>query len=81
MARGIVRGGKNEGGGGGDVPVLTGDANPSDVLAGKTFYKDNPYLRLTGSLVVGVFEPTALSTIGSNIHVIDLQILPVVEVI
>lgn len=31
-------------------PTLTGDAAPSDVLAGKTFYKDNPRSKITGTI-------------------------------
>lgn len=47
--------GKIAGVSGSDEPVegtleLTGNTDESDVVSGKTFYSDNPYLRKTGSL-------------------------------
>ena len=38
--------------GGGEPVVLTGNANPEDVRAGSTFYKDDANTKLTGTLVV-----------------------------
>lgn len=43
--------------GGGEPVVLTGNANPEDVRAGSTFYKDDANTKLTGTLAVGEAVP------------------------
>lgn len=35
------------------APTLTGDATEADVLAGKTFYSDDPDTKLTGTAELG----------------------------
>lgn len=54
LQKDVVKG-KIAGVSGSDEPVegtleLTGNTDESDVVSGKTFYSDNPYLRKTGSL-------------------------------
>lgn len=41
---------------------LTGNAETTEVLVGKTFYKDNPNTKLTGALEPNPFPPNETLT-------------------